>query len=112
MAAAEVYVEQMTRLKHGKPLWFPDTCEVYVGDVGFFLRDGNFCRLFNALVRQGDPLNPRGVPMGFQPLRLDPNDITYTRQNWSEDDCLKTSTVTECEVEVAPVELAPPALSE
>jgi hypothetical protein len=72
MAAAKVYIEQLYPRGHGWPLWEPE-CEVHVGDVGFFESDtGNFCRLFNVLADQDDPVNRdhRGTPEGFVPLRL------------------------------------------
>lgn len=103
--AAQVYVEQMFKRKHGKPLWFPEVCEVYVGDVGFFEREtGNFCRLFNVLVGNDDPLNAQGVPDEFKPLLIKPRYVTYAPQTWKFGQCLRTSTVTASELEFKPLE--------
>jgi hypothetical protein len=84
MAATQVYIEQLYKQGHGWPLWYPDSCEVYVGDVGFFERDsGSFCRLFNVLVGEEDPLNNRGVPADFTPLQVKPEDVRHTMQPWT-----------------------------
>jgi hypothetical protein len=72
MAAAEVYIKELSRLKLGRPLYDPED-EIYVGDVGFFQSDsGNFRRLFNVLVDADHPSHTRyGVPLGFEPLSSD-----------------------------------------
>lgn len=104
MAAIQVYIDQLYKQGHGRPLWDPDSCEVYVGDVGFFERDsGSFCRLFNVLVDEGDPLNNRGVPEDFKPLKIDPLDVRYTSQPWTPGQCLKSQTITTSEAEFRPL---------
>jgi hypothetical protein len=104
MAATQVYIEQLYKLGHGRPLWDPDSCEVYVGDVGFFERDsGSFCRLFNVLVGEGDALNNRGVPDNFVPLQVKSADVRHTMQPWTAGQCLKTQTVTSSEAEFHPL---------
>jgi hypothetical protein len=73
MATAKVYIEQLYPCGHGWPLWTPECTEVYIGDVGFFESGtGDFCRLFNVLVDQDDPINRgyRGTPEGFEPLQI------------------------------------------
>jgi hypothetical protein len=103
--AAQVYIKQMFKRKHGKPLWFPEVREVYIGDVGFFEREtGNFYRLFNVLVEHDDPLNAQGVPDGFKPLPIKPQYVTYAPQTWKFGQCLRTSTVTASELEFKPLE--------
>lgn len=106
MAATQVYIEQLYKQGHGWPLWYPDSCEVHVGDVGFFERDsGRFCRLFNVLVEADDPLNlERGVPDDFVPLKIKHVDVSETTQPWTAGQCLKTETVTASEVKFQPMQ--------
>ncbi|GJJ07416.1 hypothetical protein Clacol_001618 [Clathrus columnatus] len=56
----------------GSPLWEPDCRphEITIGDVGY-IRQGRFCRLFNATLPPGDPRNEFGTPDGFETLILD-----------------------------------------
>lgn len=69
MAAAEVYVRQLAKRKHGRPVYFPEDM-MYPGDVGFFRSsNGSFCRLFNCTVPATHPANEAiGVPNGYKPL--------------------------------------------
>ena len=55
----------------GYPLWEPE-CRpaVSIADVGY-IRNGRFCRLFNASLSEGHPLNEFGVPEGYEPLSVD-----------------------------------------
>ena len=65
-----IYARKLWPLRHGHPLWIPDskTGEVFVGDVGW-IREGEFRALFNSLEDALDPINyHRGVPSGFRPL--------------------------------------------
>jgi hypothetical protein len=69
IAAAKIYAEQLYPhgLRHGWPLLEPES-KVHIGDIGFFQGDtDNFCRLFNVLVEENDPINTshRGTPEGF-----------------------------------------------
>jgi hypothetical protein len=108
MAAAKVYIDQLFKRKLGRPLWDPDLCEVYVGDVGYFDQkdNRNFRRLFNVLVDVDDALNKRGVPEGFQPLEIDPElNVTYGPQVWTPGYCLMTSTVTASDAAFKPITL-------
>ncbi|KAI0288772.1 hypothetical protein BC826DRAFT_1036136 [Russula brevipes] len=60
--------------KHGHALWDPDPGELYdavqVGDVGF-IREGYFCRLFNALHPDRRPSDPNVPPDPDNPSSLD-----------------------------------------
>lgn len=52
-------------------MWEPE-CRpgVSIADVGY-IRRGRFCRLFNASLPPGHPLNTFGVPEGYEQLNLD-----------------------------------------
>jgi hypothetical protein len=59
---------------YGYALWESDPGEQYppvaVGDVGY-IREGNFCRLFNALLPEDHQSHQRfGVSNGHEPLQL------------------------------------------
>jgi hypothetical protein len=55
----------------GYPLWEPDCHpKVSIADVGY-IRRGRFCRLFNASLPPGHPLNEFGEPDGYEQLNLD-----------------------------------------
>lgn len=79
MAADETYAQQLSKLKHGLPLWEPEPAwqdgEVKIGDVGY-IRRGRFARLFNAVVPLGDASNAlHGVPDGHSPISLTSADV-------------------------------------
>jgi hypothetical protein len=103
MAATQVYIEQLYKRGYGRPLWYPEACEVFVGDVGYFDRSGNFCRLFNILVGRDDPLNKGAVPEGFEPLKVHPRDVQYVENSWRAGQCLMTNTVTASELDFKPL---------
>ncbi|KAF8592402.1 hypothetical protein K439DRAFT_1378504 [Ramaria rubella] len=66
-----IYINEMTSLMHGYPVWEPECRpEVSIADVGY-LRHGRFCRLFNASLPSGHPQNEFGVPEGYEQLLLD-----------------------------------------
>ncbi len=70
----EVYVQEMSKLKYGYPLYDPDPARSYaicIGDVGYVTHFGRFLRLFNVFCPEGDPINNRGVPNGFVPLNVE-----------------------------------------
>jgi hypothetical protein len=79
MAAHEVYTQQLSKLKHGLPLWEPEPAwqdgEVKIGDVGY-IRRGRFARLFNAVAPLGDPSNAlHSIPNGHVPFELTLADV-------------------------------------
>jgi hypothetical protein len=79
MAAYEVYAQQLSKLKHGLPLWEPEPIwqdgEVRIGDVGY-VRRGRFARLFNTCDDLGSLSNHiNGVPRHHTPLPLSTPEI-------------------------------------
>ena len=71
--AYDIYAEQLWNLGYGHPLWSPEPCsqhgEVQLGDIGY-LRDGEFCFLFNCMKEANDPVNAlKGVPHNFAVFR-------------------------------------------
>jgi hypothetical protein len=106
MAATQVYIDQLYRRGYGRPLWYPEACEVYVGDVGYFDREGNFCRLFNILVGKDDSLNSGEVPENFERLMVHRRDVQYVENSWKAGQCLKTNTVTASDLEFKPLTCA------
>lgn len=100
MSAPRIYAEELRRLGHGEPLWFPepDTSpgrqnfiedreygreeNILIGDVGYFDRGGNFKRLFNALCDKDHPVNRGQVPVGFRPLTYDKSRFLTRRPNY------------------------------
>lgn len=74
---ASIYAEMLGTLDLGHPLWSPKAvqrpgcaCDVQLADVGFIDDYGGFQRLFNAMAERGHLLNAKGVPPGFEPIRL------------------------------------------
>ncbi|CCM00749.1 uncharacterized protein FIBRA_02789 [Fibroporia radiculosa] len=67
--AHSIYAEELFKLGHGYPLWFPDcrreTNGVMIGDIGY-IDQGSFHRLFNATLDKSNPINALGVPEDFQ----------------------------------------------
>jgi hypothetical protein len=63
------YVTELSRLKHGRPLYNPED-EVNIGDVGFFEpTSGEFRLLFNVFLAADHQFHVRhGVPNEFVPL--------------------------------------------
>lgn len=65
---------------HGNALWVPEPDNnlplesrekgVSIGDVGMLNVDGGFDFLFNVFLPASDPINARGVPENFEPLKL------------------------------------------
>ena len=88
MADCDIFREQLAihYPLYGHALWDPSPRHsdkpVQVGDVGF-IREGNFCRLFNALLSADDPSHEFGVPECHEPLfhklSNDPNDSSHIR---------------------------------
>ncbi|KAG6916167.1 hypothetical protein DXG01_008140 [Tephrocybe rancida] len=73
-ASHDVYCDQLSVLRRGFPLYYPDPPEgrspIEIGDVGF-TREGSFIRLFNASKPPNDPCNQLyGVPESFELLDL------------------------------------------
>jgi hypothetical protein len=93
MAAAEIYVKQMRKLKHGDALWVPES-PVEVGDVGF-LDDGAFYRLFNTILPSNHPLQSVGVPATFEPLVIPPNFWNETPNYFVHGTVLKSQSLKE-----------------
>lgn len=75
--ADTVYAQQLSKLKHGLPLWVPEPTRrgraVAIGDVGYVKR-GAFYPLFNACL-PAEKQSDMGVPDGFVPLVLGESDI-------------------------------------
>ena len=78
MADYDIFREQLAIRypSYGHALWDPGDPgpspisrdrSVQVGDVGF-VREGKFCRLFSALLPEGDPSHVLGVPESHEPL--------------------------------------------
>jgi hypothetical protein len=80
LATPQVYVEQLERLKFGRPLYNPEH-PVDIGDVGFFQQDtGNFRPLFNIFFEARDqPYARFGSPEGYEPLSQDYLCFTSTK---------------------------------
>ncbi|KAG6861393.1 hypothetical protein C0995_000522 [Termitomyces sp. Mi166 len=83
---AQVYARQLLPKRHGYPLWVPEpygnsvsyrTKGVRIGDVGYVTEDGAFETLFNVRASPSDPINCRGVPEGFEQVRIPPEDIVH-----------------------------------
>ncbi|KAG6906140.1 hypothetical protein DXG01_015704 [Tephrocybe rancida] len=71
-AAHDIYAEQLSELRRGYPLYYPeppDDRPMQIGDVGF-LRQGAFYCLFNVSRAHDDPVQRFGVPDGYEPLNL------------------------------------------
>jgi hypothetical protein len=104
MAAAEVYIKELKRLKYGRPLYDPED-EINIGNVGFFERDsGNFRTLFNVFLDADHPFHARrGVPCGFVPLQSADLDFTV-KSHYFRPQAIKSKSVvsTDLDVEVSP----------
>jgi hypothetical protein len=100
MAAAEVYIKELGRLKHGRPLYDPED-EVHVGDVGFFQPDtGKFRRLFNIFLDANHPSHiDHGVPREFAPLSTR-NLAFFVSRNYFPPQAWKSESVTAREVDI------------
>ncbi|KAG6881230.1 hypothetical protein C0993_002288, partial [Termitomyces sp. T159_Od127] len=81
-----VYARQLLPKRHGYPLWVPEpygnsvsyrTKGVRIGDVGYVTEDGAFETLFNLRASPTDPINYRGVPEGFEQIRIPSEDIVH-----------------------------------
>jgi hypothetical protein len=104
MAAAQVYVKELERLKYGYPLYNPE-CQVNLGDVGFFEHDsGDFCPLFNDFLEVTHPAHARDrVPMRFVPFPQDRLRFTNRSDYFSPQAIPSKSVIsTDIEVEVSP----------
>ena len=81
-AASQVYARQLLSQKLGYPLYIPEPNEslpeacrqrgVSIGDVGIIAHDGSFTYAFNACAAAADPVNCHGVPIGFEPIQINP----------------------------------------
>jgi hypothetical protein len=100
MAAAEVYIKELKRLKYGRPLYDPEDV-INVGDVGFFERDsGNFRTLFNVFLDADHPFHAEcGVPNGFVPLRLVGPDFTI-KSSYFPPQAIKSKSVGSTDLDV------------
>ena len=112
-APQEIYYEELLKQKRGSPLWCPgpssdDPVEyrrngVNVGDVGIFEINKPFDFLFNIFLPADNPINAKGVPKDFRPLKLgetfeercDPNggcigsSLVSQSSNHSEQPCVE-----------------------
>ena len=81
----DIYAALLLPKKHGYPLWLQDpdsglplayrSVGVNIGDVGTITYDGGFDFLFNICHDANHPVNFFGVPDGFTPLPLKPEDV-------------------------------------
>lgn len=95
-SAAIIFAEQLVGRGHGLPLWRPEPTkfgEVLIGDVGF-VDEGAFYRLFNAMRRQDDPINRRGVPEEFVVLSVNLDDLLHTDEEYLSPGPVHTATTT------------------
>jgi hypothetical protein len=80
-----IYAALLLPKKHGYPLWLQDpdcglplahrSVGVNIGDVGTITYDGGFDFFFNICHDANHPINLFGVPDGFVPLPLEPEDV-------------------------------------
>ncbi|KAH9074322.1 hypothetical protein EDB83DRAFT_2219069 [Lactarius deliciosus] len=75
MTSYDTYRDQLANLYHGHALWVPDPARLYdrvqVGDVGY-VKQGQFLRMFNALLPADDNAQVYGIPEGYVPLNMGP----------------------------------------
>ncbi|KAF8269499.1 hypothetical protein EI94DRAFT_955083 [Lactarius quietus] len=75
MAYYDIYRDQLASVRRGHALWMPDPTGLYdqvrIGDVGY-VRQGQFLRMFNALLPANDNSQVYGVPEEFVPLNMGP----------------------------------------
>lgn len=83
----EIYERHLWLKGRGFPLWIPEPNQrlprvyrkkgINVGDVGIITPSGGFSFLFNICVPNDNPINPRLLPEGFEPISppLDALDI-------------------------------------
>jgi hypothetical protein len=86
---------------NGYPLWIPEPSSNYpteyqnkgtsIGDVGIIASDGHFDFIFNVFLPPGHPINNVGVPPGFLPLQIRPEDVITTPDIYSPG-CVISST--------------------
>ena len=84
-SACDTYAKLLLPRRHGYPLWLQDpdpgspleyrSVGVNIGDVGVITYDGGFDFFFNICHAANDPVNWLGVPDGFVPLTLKPEDV-------------------------------------
>lgn len=93
MAHYNTYRDQIaiSHPAYGYALWESDPGEQYppvtVGDVGY-IREGTFCRLFNALLPENDQSHERfGVPDGHETLQLSIRDHVDHRTLYPRNIC-------------------------
>ncbi|KAH9057213.1 hypothetical protein EDB87DRAFT_1578956 [Lactarius vividus] len=94
MAHYDTYRDQLASLYHGHALWVPDPAGLYdrvqVGDVGY-VKQGQFLRMFNALLPADDSTQVYGVPEGYVPLNMGPfNNIRTLNLSHPVDYCSNT----------------------
>ena len=93
-APFEIYHEELLKQKRGLPLWFPGLSldlpltyrreGINVGDVGIMHLDEPFDFLFNIFLPANHPINSKGVPDSFRPLRgCDTSEIPCDMQSGS-----------------------------
>ncbi|KAJ7096077.1 hypothetical protein C8R44DRAFT_684211, partial [Mycena epipterygia] len=86
MSDGDLYSRLLLTKRHGYPLSHPQPCDnlpeesrmkgIEIGDVGVLTPDGSFDVFFNICRESDDPVNRFGVPFGFVPVPLGPNDFT------------------------------------
>jgi hypothetical protein len=89
--SSEVYTRLLLPKGHGCPIWCPEPDEnlpqayresgVRIGDVGRIDSDGGFDPLFNICAGADDPINPKGVPDGFEQIVLESTDVKFRRNH-------------------------------
>ncbi|KAI9438727.1 hypothetical protein H4582DRAFT_194462 [Lactarius indigo] len=93
MTYYDTYRDQLASLYHGHALWVPDPARLYdhvqVGDVGY-VKQGQFLRMFNALLLADDSAQVHGVPEGYVPLNMGPFNNIRTLNLSHGDYCSNT----------------------
>ncbi|KAH9003548.1 hypothetical protein EDB86DRAFT_2799022 [Lactarius hatsudake] len=96
MTYYDTYRDQLASLYHGHALWMPDPAGLYdrvqVGDVGY-VKQGQFLRMFNALLPADDNAQVYGVPGGYVPLNMGPFNNIRALNLSHGDYCSNTVTV-------------------
>lgn len=109
--AHETYRRLLLPHRHGYPLWIPEPddnlCDAYraqgvrIGDVGYPSDDGGFYYLFNICEAADHEININRTPVGFQPLALDPNDISLRSKMHKPNTDISSLQITKTQLSVA-----------